>query len=136
MRRALEDIVWERAFGCCEYCQIPQQFDRLPFHIDHIVAKKHRGPTRAANLCLACFACNNHKGPNVAGIDPLTGAIVPLFNPRRHKWRRHFCWQAAVLHGQTPTGRCTVVVLEINLPDRIAFRQGLMEEGLFPLQLH
>src|SRR5215475_4919031 len=70
MERALEKLVWRRAGRRCEYCQVAQEHDPLPFEIDHVIAKKHRGPTRASNLCLACFACNNHKGPNVAGVDP------------------------------------------------------------------
>jgi 5-methylcytosine-specific restriction endonuclease McrA len=132
MERELEELVWQRAAGCCEYCRVPQEFDRLPFEIDHIIAIKHRGPTRASNLCLACFACNHHKGPNVAGVDPDTNKIVPLFNPRRHKWERHFRWEGPEVIGITPAGRATVSVLEMNLPLRVAFRQGLIEEGVFP----
>ncbi len=56
MDRELEDLVWERAGRRCEYCQVAQGFDRLPFEIDHIIAQKHAGLTRASNLCLACFA--------------------------------------------------------------------------------
>jgi hypothetical protein len=56
MERALEQLVWERAGGRCEYCRVAQERDRLSFEIDHIIAKKHGGPTRASNLCLACFA--------------------------------------------------------------------------------
>jgi hypothetical protein len=132
MERALEQLVWERAGSRCEYCRVAQEHDRLPFEIDHIIAKKHRGPTRAGNLCLACFADNNHKGPNIAGIDPRTRKLTPLFNPRRHKWRRHFRWDGPVLVGLTAIGRTTVVVLEINLDYRVAFRQGLIDEGVFP----
>jgi hypothetical protein len=132
MERALEELVWQRAEACCEYCQVPQAYDRLPFEIDHIIAKKHRGATRAGNLCLACFACNNHKGPNIAGVDERTNKIVKLFNPRRHRWHRHFRWKGPVLIGRTAVGRATVNVLEINLPDRVAFRQGLIDEDVFP----
>jgi hypothetical protein len=132
MQRVLEQLVWRRAGRRCEYCQVAQAHDRLPFEIDHIIARKHRGPTRASNLCLACFACNNHKGPNVAGVDEKTKKIVKLFNPRRHKWHRHFRWDGPILLGRTPVGRVTVTVLEINLPYRIAFRQGLIDEGVFP----
>jgi hypothetical protein len=132
MERSLEGLVWRRAAGRCEYCQVSQTDDRLPFEIDHIIALKHRGRTRASNMCLACFACNNHKGPNVAGVDPKTNRIVPLFNPRRHKWRRHFRWDGPVLVGLTPIGRATVVVLEMNLDYRVAFRQELVEAGVFP----
>ncbi len=132
MERALEERVWERADGRCEYCQVPQEYDRLPFEIDHIIALKHRGRTRGGNLCLACFACNNHKGPNVAGVDTTTNKIVKSFNPRRHKWRAHFRREGPVLVGRTPIGRATIAVLEINLDHRIAFRQQLIDEGVFP----
>jgi hypothetical protein len=132
MERALQELVWERAGHRCEYCQVAQEHDRLPFEVDHIIAKKHRGPTRAGNLCLACFADNNHKGPNLAGIDPQTRELTPLFNPRRHKWSRHFRWDGPVLVGRTAIGRTTIVVLEINLDYRVAFRQGLIDEGVFP----
>jgi hypothetical protein len=78
------------------------------------------------------LACNNHKGPNVAGVDPKTKKVVPLFNPRRHKWHAHFRWDGPELVGITPAGRATVSVLEINLDYRVDFRQGLIEEGVFP----
>jgi hypothetical protein len=132
MDRALEELVWGRAGGRCEYCRIPQAYDRLPFEIDHIIARKHRGPTRASNLCLACFACNNHKGSNIAGVDPDTHKVVALFHPRRHKWERHFRWDGPFLVGRTPIGRVTVAVLEINLEHRLDFRQSLIDEGIFP----
>lgn len=132
MDRALIDLVWKRAENRCEYCRVSQAYDRLPFEIDHIIAKKHRGPTRAGNLCLACFACNNHKGTNISGIDIKTKRIVHLFHPRRHKWSRHFRWEGPILVGLTPIGRATVSVLEINLEYRVSFRYALIEEGAFP----
>ena len=134
MERALEELVWRRAGRRCEYCQVPQANDRLPFEIDHIIARKHHGLTRADNLSLTCFACNNHKGPNVAGVDPKTKMVVPLFNARRHKWHVHFRWAGAVLVGKTPIGRATIDVLEMNLDYRIDFRQGLIDERVFPRQ--
>ena len=132
MDKALRDLVWQRADGRCEYCQIPQSHDRLLFEIDHIIAEKHRGPTVAGNLCLACFTCNKHKGTNIGGRDPRTRRFLPLFNPRRHKWSRHFRWHGPVLIGLTPIGRVTVAVLEINLEHRIAFRKELIAEGVLP----
>jgi hypothetical protein len=56
MERTLTALVWQRADGRCEYCRLSQGDLELPLEIDHIIAKKHRGPTRAGNLCLACFA--------------------------------------------------------------------------------
>jgi HNH endonuclease len=132
MNEALARLVWERAGSLCEYCQLPQALTRLPFQIDHVIAIKHDGTTRASNLALSCFACNNHKGPNIAGIDPASRKITPLFNPRRHKWDRHFRWDGPVLCGLTAIGRTSVAVLEINLPYRVALRAALIEGGVFP----
>ena len=55
MDRALEELVWARADSCCEYCQMPQQYDGFSHEIDHAIAKKHGGATVAGNLVLACF---------------------------------------------------------------------------------
>ena len=132
MNEALVRLVWERARSRCEYCQLPQALTRLPCQIDHVIAVKHHGSHRASNLALSCFACNNHKGPNIAGIDPVSRKIAPLYNPRRHKWGRHFRWEGPVLCGLTAIGRATVAVLEINLPYRVALRQALIEGGVFP----
>ncbi|WP_165075384.1 HNH endonuclease [Paludisphaera rhizosphaerae] len=132
MDRKLESLVWERAEGRCEYCQMLANDDVLPFEIDHIIAEQHQGSTSEENLCLACFACNRHKGPNVAGVDPLTGKVAPLFHPRRQHWSRHFRWQGAVLTGRTASGRATVVTLAINLDYRVDLRQSLIDEGVFP----
>ena len=133
MKLALVKLIWERANHRCEYCQIAVRDNPdLAFEIDHIIARKHRGQTRVGNLCLACYACNNHKGPNISGLDPLTGKITPLFNPRRHKWGKHFRWVGPTLTGLTPIGRATVIVLEINLTYRQDLRQSLIEEGVFP----
>lgn len=132
MNVPLERLVWRRAHRTCEYCQLPQEYDELPFQIDHILARKHGGLTTAQNLALACFPCNNHKGPNIAGRDPLTERIVPLFHPRRHKWQQHFLWDGPLLAARTAIGRATIAVLEINLPYRANLRQALIEENVFP----
>jgi hypothetical protein len=132
MDAALEQLVWQRAGNCCEYCRMPQDFDDTPFEIDHIIALKHEGRTVARNLALSCFHDNAHKGSNIAGLDPKTRKLTPLFNPRRHRWQRHFRWQGACLIGRTPVGRVTVAVLNINDPSRVELREELIEEGLFP----
>ena len=96
--------VWRRARGRCEYCHLPQALSVLPHEIDHIRAKKHRGPTTLANTCLAWARCNGSKGTNAAGNDPLTEELVPLFNPRKNTWRAHFRWRGAVLFGKDSCG--------------------------------
>jgi hypothetical protein len=132
MDAALMRLVRQRAGHCCEYCRMPQDFDEATFEIDHIIAKKHRGPTDASNLCLSCFSRNSSKGSDIAGRDPRTQRLTSLFNPRRHTWSRHFRWQGAVLIGRTPIGRVTIAVLNISDPFRVELREGLISEGLFP----
>ena len=131
MDAALVALVWRRSGNRCEYCHLPQQSAVIPFEIDHVIAEQHGGRTVAGNLALACFACNHHKGPNLAGIDPQTGKRAWLFDPRRHSWRRHFRWAGPVLIGRTPMGRTAVAVLAINLPHRVAQRAALIAEGVF-----
>jgi HNH endonuclease len=132
MDAALSRLVWQRAKGRCEYCQMPQAADDDPFEIDHIIARKHSGPTVASNLCLSCLYCNSFKGSDISSRDPKTRKLTPLFNPRRNKWAKHFRWQGAVLIGRTPVGRVTVALLRINDPFRVELREGLIAEGVFP----
>ena len=132
MDGALERLVWERAGRRCEYCQMLQDHDPIVFQIDHVIAVSHGGATCADNLALSCFLDNSFKGPNLAGLDPRTGRVTPLFNPRRHKWSRHFRWRGPVLVGLTAAGRATIATLRINLPHRVEFRASLIREGVFP----
>lgn len=132
MDRKLRTQVWQRAQSRCEYCQMPQDFAEAAHEIDHIIAEKHAGPTALDNLALACFSCNNHKGPNVAGVDPEAGQVTRLFHPRQDDWNQHFRWNGPVLEGLTPIGRATVAVLAINLRHRVLHRQALLDEGVFP----
>src|SRR5256885_525804 len=88
--RALELLVIQRARGACEYCRVPEISAELPFHIDHIIAEKHRGLTTSENLAWACFSCNMHKGPNIGGLDPISGEFTRLYNPRVDIWTAHF----------------------------------------------
>lgn len=132
MDKALKRRVRRRARGCCEYCLMPQEYDDAPFEIDHVIALKHEGLTTGNNLSLSCFYCNSFKGSNIAGRDRKTHQLVPIFNPRRHSWARHFRWQGAYLVGRTAIGRVTIAVLKINDPLRVALRQELIDEGVFP----
>jgi 5-methylcytosine-specific restriction endonuclease McrA len=125
-------FVRERAANRCEYCQMPQSFDELVFQIEHVIAKKHHGSDSRDNLALACFSCNNHKGPNLSGLDPVSGQMTRLYNSRTDKWKDHFQWKRALLVGRTPVGRATVDVLAMNLAYRQELRLALIEEGVFP----
>jgi hypothetical protein len=78
-----------------------------------------------------CVFCNGYKGPNISGLDPDSGKLTPLFNPRRHMWGHHFRYEGGTLVGRTAIGRTTVEVLRINLPNLVELREVLMEDGLF-----
>lgn len=129
---ALFEAVWTRANSCCEYCRSEQRFELFTFHIDHIVARKHRGPTASDNLALACTSCSLAKGPNIAGHDPVTHRLTRLFNPRVDSWSEHFRWRRSKLLGLTPIGRTTISTLNINGPRRVTARELLRLEGKFP----
>ena len=112
MDASLRAFVVERSAGHCEYCQIPQRFYTELFQIEHIVARQHRGMTIESNLAIACSRCNLHKGPNLAGIDPLNDELVRLFNPRIDIWTEHFHKvMSGEIEGKSAIGRTTVYVL-------------------------
>ena len=122
--------VWERARSRCEYCRLPARYYPAPFQIDHIISKQHRGETELPNLALSCLHCNARKGPNNAGIDPATSAVVRLYHPRNDQWAEHFQWNDVELVGRTAIGRVTIRVLGINEPDFLAVRLALIREGV------
>lgn len=133
MDAALRELVRKRAGDRCEYCRIHQDQDSFfMFPVDHIIARQHGGLTDADNLCLSCFRCNSHKGPNIASLDPETGELVRLFHPRRDDWSEHFEWNGALLAGHTAIGRVTVALLAINHPEYVLLRESLIDEGSFP----
>jgi HNH endonuclease len=118
-------FVRQRANDCCEYCRLPRWLSELPFNIDHIVATQHRLDDRLENLAWSCGKCNRKKGPNLSAIDPLTGALVPIFHPRQQQWEDHFGWNGLSIVGQTPCGRATTALLDLNNEDRIRSRRGI-----------
>jgi len=79
----------------------------FPHEPDHIIALKHRGETKGENLALACFDCNRFKGTDIASVDPVTGQVVHLFNPRTQTWSDHFAIEDGRIAPLTPVGRAT-----------------------------
>lgn len=132
--QALDQAVRSRADDLCKYCLLPQQASDLRFPLDHIVARQHGGLTRFENLALCCGRCNRSKGPNIAGIDPVTGQMTRLFNPRTDTWNEHFRYDGPVLVGLTAVGRTTIVVLAMNNSWSVQVRRALLETGSFPPQ--
>ena len=129
---ALRQEVRERANGCCEYCLLPEDQAFFPHEPDHIIAAKHGGETDAENLALACFDCNRFKGSDIASIDPASGELTRLFNPRTQEWSEHFSIAGGIIDPRTATGRVTELVLKLNLPSRVEVRQILGTIGRYP----
>jgi hypothetical protein len=80
---------------------------------------------RAGNRCEYCLL------PNVGSIDPLTGKLVPFFNPRIHDWKGHFELEGAMIRPITPEARVTVKILRLNDEHRVIERMRLLKSGLF-----
>lgn len=115
-----------RAGHRCEYCGLHQQDSPLaPLQTEHVLPKKHGGADDRENLALACVDCNLHKGTNIAGFDPETGDLTPLFNPRTDDWSENFVWIGMYILGITPIGRVTANVLDVNSDERVEFRRRL-----------
>lgn len=134
MNEATAAAVRERANAACEYCRLPEALHPGPFEVEHVIPVQHGGTDALGNLAYACLHCNRHKGPNLAGVDRRTSRtrLVRLFNPRRHSWAYHFRWDGPYLIGRTRIGRVTVAVLAMNDPVRVALREELIEEEVFP----
>ncbi|NLS96502.1 MAG: HNH endonuclease [Planctomycetaceae bacterium] len=123
-------FVRRRARDVCEYCRIPQAATPLiPFHIEHIVARQHGGEDDPRQLALACDRCNAYKGPNLTSIDPDSGEIVLLFNPRLDEWGNHFMFRGGEIVGVTATGRATVRLLRMNDLRRVELREMWLKAG-------
>jgi HNH endonuclease len=133
MTEGAERRVRARAKDRCEYCQLPQSASPLTFHLDHIIAQYHGGKTSLGNLALSCPHCNRHKGSNVASYLYEAGKkeLTPLYNPRRHRWGKHFRWHGPLLIGLTAIGRATILVLAMNDSDVLEMRRALIAEGVF-----
>ena len=124
---ALRREVRERAKGCCEYCLLPEERAFFPHEPDHIIAVKHGGQSIADNLAFACFDCNRFKGSDISSIDPISGELTPLFNPRIQEWSEHFKIEGGRVNPLTAVGR-----LKLNLPTRIEVREILAKIGFYP----
>lgn len=129
----LRKQVHTRANGQCEYCLSPEQLSLAPFSIDHVIAEKHGGTTELNNLALSCTLCNRNKGSDIASIDPRTGLLCPLYNPRTNKWIEHFSIEEAVIIPHSARGRVTLKILKINKLERVKERRLLLKANLLKL---
>jgi hypothetical protein len=130
MDAAKSQFIRQRAGNRCEYCHLSQDFSALRFHIEHVIARQHRGTDSPENLALACPECNFHKGTNLSGIDPDTGKPSHLFNPRKDIWAEHFLREGVNIRGKTAIGRTTAWLLDMNSAERLRLRTMLQRLGL------
>ena len=130
--RALRRQVIARADNCCEYCLLPQELVASTHQVDHVIAEKHGGRTVLANLALSCTMCNRRKGSDISSLDPATGMLVPLFNPRTQRWAEHFRLEGAHIVGVTAVGRTTVALLQLNAIERVVERAAFLRTGRYP----
>jgi hypothetical protein len=130
----LRDDAWTRFRGRCAYCLSPHQLLDAFFEVDHIIPISAGGVTEAANLALACPLCNRYKGSAIRAEDSLTRRIVPLFDPQRQQWHRHFAWSVdnLTIIGRTATGRATINVLRVNNDRIVSMRALWLRLGALP----
>ncbi len=100
----------------CGYCLSPQHLVLARLEIEHIIPRAKAGENHESNLWLSCPLCNRAKADLTEALDPETGQIVPLFNPRLQNWFDHFRWVDDGLRilGLTPIGRATVAALHLS----------------------
>jgi len=128
----LRRLVVQRAHGVCEYCLIHQEDAYFPFHVDHIISRKQRGPTTEANLALACLRCNVAKGTDIGAIAGRPPRLVRLFHPREDAWGGHFRLTSARIVPLTDIAEATNQLLGLNASDRLILRRALIKAGRYP----
>lgn len=121
--------VRERAKRRCEYCHKPDSTTAFGHQVDHILSLKQGGTSDLDNLAYACLACNKFKGSDIAAYDENTEDLIPFYNPRKQNWDEHFTFEDARIIGQTPVGRVTVRIFQLNHPKQLEIRRDLMDSG-------
>ncbi len=118
----------------CGYCLSTEAIVGTPMELDHIIPEALGGETVEDNLWLSCSLCNGHKGDRIAAVDPASGDVVRLFDPRRQAWADHFRWTPEGDHvvGTTPSGRATVIGLNLNRPVLARARRSWVTVGWHP----
>jgi hypothetical protein len=129
-----QNKVRERANFLCEYCHANEQWQYVPFTVDHVIPLRKGGANNLDNLALACFHCNRQKSDKVTAFDEESKTEISLFNPRVDSWKEHFIWSQDTLHliGMTPKGRATVLTLNLNRQRIINIRAADKEVGRHP----
>ncbi|MCY2987927.1 MAG: HNH endonuclease signature motif containing protein [Planctomycetota bacterium] len=132
--RELRRQLLAEAGGRCAYCRTPTSISGARLVVDHIVPEAAGGQTKLDNLCLPCHSCNEFKGAEIAGQDPVTREVLPLFHPRSQRWSDHFFWSpdGTEIIGTTAIGRATSRTLKMNNPLIVQARRLWVAVGAHP----
>ena len=130
----LRQRIRQRAGNRCEYCLSHQDYIMGRLQIDHIQPLAKGGANTEDNLCLACELCNQYKWTQTEAIEPESGELVSLFNPRLQKWQEHFTWnqEGTEIIGITSCGRATIVALRFNNNLAVIVRKNWVKAGWHP----
>jgi hypothetical protein len=72
------------------------------------------------------------EGERSQFLDPVTGTLVPLFNPRTQLGSTHFRLEGAHILGMTIEGRTTAAFLQLNAVERLMERTAFLRAGRYP----
>ncbi|MCG2769183.1 MAG: HNH endonuclease [Anaerolineae bacterium] len=102
--------------------------------VDHIIPLAAGSASDIENLCLACYRCNEFKSARLDAPDPVSGDMIPLFNPHTQAWHDHFTWSEDGLRvvGRTACGRATIEALRLNDDWLVRARRIWILVGLHP----
>jgi hypothetical protein len=100
--------------------------------VDHIISRKHGGPTEPANLAWACVCCNNHKGSDLGTLVGDPPQLFRLFHPRTDRWGQSFQLNGVRIDPSNPAGEATAILLQFNHATRLRERQALAEAARYP----
>lgn len=132
--KPLRQRIGQQAGQRCGYCQTQERISGIPLTIEHILPRSLGGANEEDNLWLSCRLCNEAKGVLVEAVDPASGEVTALFNPRTQAWHDHFAWSAGgdEILGLTSTGRATIAALSLNSDFRVRSRRLWVEAGYHP----
>ncbi|MEO0413594.1 MAG: HNH endonuclease signature motif containing protein [Verrucomicrobiota bacterium] len=130
VRRAVREDAGER----CGYCRSSEAVSGLALQFEHILPESLGGDSSRENLWLACSRCNRNKSDRTEGVDPETGTLAAIYNPRKEVWEDHFLWieGGALIEGRTSVGRGTVEALRLNEPLVVLARRLWIQWGVHP----
>jgi len=126
--------IFKRAKGLCEYCQSPEHYSISTFEIEHIMPISKGGETILENLALSCSGCDKFKSDRIFAFDSQSQTEIPIYNPRKNIWSKHFAWNEdfTEIIELTAKGRVTIKALKLNRKNVVNLRKLLYLVGEHP----